>query len=33
MMNTQCAGAGPGVVNHSELIMPMQGLGDDVAAL
>lgn len=32
-MNTQSAYAGPGVVNHGELIMPMQGLGDDVAAL
>lgn len=32
-MNTQCADAGPEVVNHSELIMPTQRLGDDVAAL
>lgn len=33
MMNTQCTDAGPGVVNRGKLIMPMQGLGDDVAAL
>lgn len=32
-MNTQCADAGPAVVNHSDLIMAEQGPGDDVAVL
>lgn len=27
-MNAQRADSGPGVVNHTELIMPMQGLHD-----